>query len=228
MAKKSKSVCTPDLSVSAESPGQERVLVNITNLDEAIRKSGKSKKDIFESAGVETKNYSNWKRGRRAYRNTLALIATVLQVETIALIQDATLAAVESPIASARIRKLSGDWIIEGGDIQAPPDFVYQPKILGGRIRFEQDELGHFVGVGVDHDQAPLTLNGQLIGPDHVRGEYDIEHPRMSFVSGVLVAKLELCGTKICGYYLGRETGGYGQDFLLGKVTLTLDGSRDD
>lgn len=228
LMKNSKNECPPDLSANDESPGQERVEVDIANLDEAIRKSGKSKKEIFEAARVETKNYSNWKNGRRAYRKTLALVADELETDTRLLIKGGLPSPENRPVASAKLRKVTGRWIITGADIQAPPHFVYQPKPLGGAIELKQDEQGNIEGEGVDHDKAPLFFKGEFIGLDHLRGKYDVEHPRMSTVSGVLVAKFELCGTKITGFYLGRETGGYGQDFLLAKITLTLDGSRDD
>ena len=230
--------CPPDLtalgvnSANATRPGRERVDVNIDRLDEAIRKSARSLKDIFESARVEPKNYVNWRNGSRAFRKTLELIAIELSVDVRQLILDGSLPTFESVAVLPKVRKLSGEWKLEGGDIKAPQyfDYAIEPKKLSGRIRLEQDENGGIFGEGVDHDAAPLHFEGEFIGEDFLRGNYDIGHPRMSRVSGVVAGKLESCGTIINGKYLGRVVDFYGPgiDFLLGWFQMTLEGSRDD
>jgi transcriptional regulator with XRE-family HTH domain len=211
--------------------GQERVLVNVVRLDEAIRQSGKSQRELCETARIDPRSVANWRRGRHAYRTTLQLLAGVLGIDVRELIDDDSMPPLQEPgLPAPRYRKIVGKWIIEGGDIESPPFFEYliEPRPMGGHIQLRQDDNGQIFGEGIDHDQAPLRFRGQFIGPDHFRGQYDIEHPRMSAVSGVLVGKLEMCGTKVQGFYLGRETGGYGQDFLLGNFTLKLAGSRDE
>lgn len=89
---------------------------------------------------------------------------------------------------------------------------------------------GGIFGEGVDHDAAPLQFRGEFIGEDFLRGNYDIGHPRMSRVSGIVIAKLEASGTTMNGKYLGRVVDFYGAgiDFLLGWFQMTLVGSRDD
>lgn len=108
-------------NVNAICPGQERVDVNMDRLDEAIRRSGRSRKDIFESARVEPKNYVNWRKGSRAFRKTLELIAVELSVDVRQLIFDGSLPASESVAVLSKVRKLSGEWKLEGRDIKATP-----------------------------------------------------------------------------------------------------------
>ncbi len=235
--RKTNSVLTPTTTYVSRTI-EARVYVNLKRLDDAIRETGRSERFICEDADIEPRNLANWRKGYKALRTTLELLAEVLEIDVRELIVDEQLSNSDakvyrdlSPGSFANpftIRKISGHWRIEGEDIVAPPDFAYEvpPKNLGGMIEMFQDER-QISGKGVDHDQAPLIIEGAFIDPDHIRGKYDIEHPRIGILSGVLAATYQRCGTKITGHYLGREAGGYGQDFLLGRFTMTLEGSRD-
>lgn len=187
--------------------------------------------DFASATDLDEKTLRRIEQGGNAYPSSLRRVAEILKVpvETIILqpLNNQNCDTVPIPTGGAFWRNLSGSWRLCGADLVVPEHFDYKipPKSFGGELELKQS--GHVLrGEGQDQDGDRLSFDGELLSPDHIRGEYRIENDRMHAV-GCMMGVYQGDGRTIRGFYLGRDTG-HGVPLILGTLTLThVDGKRD-
>ena len=183
---------------------------------------GWTRNDLAKKSGLSLATIKRYEGSsidelQHGYHDNLDILANTLEIDSESLVfKTNDDAETNGPV----YRDCSGKWRVTGTDIHVAEHFEYpnDPKGFVAEMTLEVHG-SKFGSKGIDDDGDEQVFSGTLHeNGNFLIGAYRVKNNRMNAYGSAVLQYLG-CGTRMEGFYLGRDVG-QGGTFILGRLSV--------